>query len=36
MKATIEVTLEEGSKKVYAKEVEIDVRNGGIKPENKS
>ena len=35
VKATVEVTLKDGSKKVYAKEVEIDVRDGGVKPENK-
>ena len=32
VKATIEVTLKDGSKKEYAKEVEIDVRDGGVKP----
>jgi hypothetical protein len=36
VKATVEVTLEDGSKKEYTKEVEVDVRNGGFKPENKS
>ena len=35
VKATVEVTMKDGSKKVYAKEVEIDVRDGGVKPENK-
>ena len=35
VKATVEVTLKDGSKKVYTKEVEIDVRDGGVKPEKK-
>jgi hypothetical protein len=34
VKATVEVTLKDGGKKVYSKEVEIDVRTGGGKPEN--
>ena len=33
VKATVEVTLKDGSKKVYTKEVEIDVRTGGAKRE---
>ena len=33
VKATVEVTLKDGSKKKYTKEVEIDVRAGGLKPE---
>ena len=32
VKATVEVTLKDGSKKEYTKEVEIDVRDGGVKP----
>lgn len=36
VKATVEVTLKDGSKKKYTKEVEIDVWDGGIKPQNKS
>lgn len=35
VKATVEVTLKDGSKKEYTKEVAIDVRNGGVKPEKK-
>jgi len=35
VKSTVEVTLKDGSKKVYTKEVEIDVRDGGVKPEKK-
>lgn len=35
MKATVEVTMKDGSKKVYTKEVEIDVRTGGAKPAKK-
>jgi hypothetical protein len=34
VKATVEVTLKDGSKKLYAKAVEIDIRTGGGKPEN--
>jgi len=36
VKATVEVTLKDGSKKKYTKEVDIDVRDGGIKPQKKS
>ena len=36
VKATVEVTLEDGSKREYTKEVEVDVRDDGFKPENKS
>ena len=32
VKATVEVTLKDGSKKKYTKEVEIDVRTSGVKP----
>ena len=35
VKATVEVTLKDGRKKLYAKEVEIDVRDGRLKPERK-
>ena len=35
VKATVEVTMKDGSKKQYTKEVEIDVRDGGLKPEKK-
>ncbi len=35
MKATVEVTMKDGSKKLYTKEVEIDVREGGLKGEKK-
>lgn len=35
VKATVEITLKDGSKKEYAKDVEIDVRDGGVKPEKK-
>jgi hypothetical protein len=34
VKATVEITLKDGSKKEYTKEVEIDVREGGVMPEN--
>jgi len=33
VKATVEVTMKDGSKKEYTKAVEIDVRDGGAKPE---
>ena len=33
VKATVEVTMKDGSKKEYTKEVEIDVRTGGAKQE---
>lgn len=33
VKATVEVTMKDGSKKEYAKEVEIDVRDGEPNPE---
>jgi len=36
VKATVEVTLTDGSKKEYTKEVEVDVRDGGIKPQKKN
>ncbi len=35
VKATVEVTLKNGSKKKYTKEVVIDVRAGGAKPKKK-
>jgi len=35
VKATVEVTMKDGSKKEYTKEVEIDVRDGGVKPQKK-
>jgi len=35
VKATVEVTMKDGSKKKYMKEVEIDVRDGGVKPKKK-
>ena len=36
VKATVEVTLKDGSKKEYTKEVEADVRDRGIKPQKKN
>jgi hypothetical protein len=35
VKATVEVTMKDGSKKKYTKEVVIDVRQKGVKPEKK-
>ena len=35
VKATVEVTMKDGSKRKYTKEVEIDVRDGGVKPRKK-
>jgi hypothetical protein len=35
VKATVEVTMKDGSKKEYSKEVVFDVRDGGVKPEKK-
>jgi len=32
VKATVEVTLKDGGKKLYTKQVEIDVRDGGVNP----
>jgi hypothetical protein len=33
VKATVEVTLKGGSKREYTKQIEIDLRDGGPKPE---
>ncbi len=35
VKATVEVDLRDGRKKEYTKEVEIDVRDSGVRAENK-